>query len=89
MARRVRSACGSQNIQEGRLSKDLYAVMRYPSADAFEAAQLAMSDYATAADMAARKAASDPDGVCLIVRVVAVVPGRWAPIQMDTKGPVQ
>lgn len=71
------------------MSKEQYAVMRYPNADAFCDAQQGMGSYQMATEIARQRAETDPDGVCVIVRIVAVVPGRWAPVNMDTQGAVQ
>ena len=66
--------------------KGLYAVMRYSSADDYIEAQRAMTTYADATEIASKRAEEDPDGVCIVVRIIAVIPGRFAPLKMDTKG---
>ena len=61
-------------------------MMRYRSADDYIEAQKAMTVYSDAADIAEKQAVKEPGGVCVIVRIVTVVPGKAAPLIMNTMG---
>jgi hypothetical protein len=66
--------------------KGLFAVMRYSDVDAYLKAQAGMKSYADADRWARESAGKEPEKVFVVVKIVAVMPGRAAPLSMDTRG---